>query len=658
MKKIKSAIVPLLLFAVFLTCVPSFADAASELTASDAAIELIKRYESFSPKPYEENGRWYVGYGVQIPKGEYAGGITEQEATELLRERLSGAEKALNRFFDENALEPTQGQFDALVDFTYTTGDAWLRGSSALRKLAAGTCEASRRETARAFAVWSHVGGKVLPGLAERRLEEAALYLDGNSDGKDEFVYLAVSRQENVVCSTDIAVYERGGEYDAFPKMFRLGYRQTGVRTALGELIQIGDTAGKNSSGVPVWQKREYAFSFDDVAADAWYYDSVMELCESGLIGGRGDGRFEPDAPVTVGEALQFVLLACGRDGQPSAGLSAPFFSRLLDEPDRPATRLETARLAALALGFGQSFSASAFDDTDDGYVTALSEAGVVKAAEEDGETLFYPKRQISRAEICDICWRLRCAAALGTVQTVRYGAREFEVASGVALNHFDKDSFSGRGKEMAYEEPGVDVLRGVDVSRFQESIDWASVKEEGIDFAMLRVGGRYWGSGGIYEDRFFEEYYTGADAAGMMIGCYFFSQAITVEEAQEEADFVLRHLENRRIDCPVVFDWETAGASDARTNGLSTRIVCECAIAFCEGIKAAGYTPMIYMNTHDGYVKYDLAQLTDYQIWYAGQYNGAFPCFVYDFQMWQYTSSGELNGINGHVDMDLWFRR
>lgn len=671
MKQIRHQLTAVFLLVCLLaqTAFPIGVRAYSDMTTSDMGVELIKRYESFSPGMYYENGHWYVGYGIQVKEGAYPNGITEAEGEALLREHLSKTENTLNRFFASNQLSPTQAQFDALVDFTYTAGDAWLSGSSALLKIVRGETAVGRLETAHAFGVWSHAGGKVLPGLADRRLEEAALYLDGSTEGKDSLAWLSVERRDGVICPTDFAVYERGGVYDAFPTMILLGYTLTGVRTANGELIRLGDVVTGSCATTPIWEKNVYSNSYADVAENNWFYDYVMELSESGVIGGRGDGSFDPGAPVTVGEALKLSFLAAGWEEQAPTGThwasgyadfarsAALLPDELLDTLDVPISRLSVARLAAGAIGFGQSFSESPFADVDDPYVTALSEAGVLTGMDENGETVYHPDQPLTRAEISTIVWRLRNAVTLGTKQTVRYGSRELNVVSGVAFNRYDKDAFSGEGISMTYAAPGVTALRGIDVSKHQGNIDWTAASEN-LDFAILRVGGRFWGSGDIYEDTLFEEFYAGAAATGLRLGYYFYSQAITPEEAVEEADYVIAKLQGKRVGAPVVFDWETAGADDARTNGLPVSVVCDCAVAFCERVKAAGYTPMIYMNTYDGYIKYDVSRLTDYDIWYAGQYNGAYPRFIYDFQMWQYTSSGSVNGVSGKVDMDLWLLR
>lgn len=643
--------------------------AYTDMIASDACIDLIKRYEGFSAKMYYENGYWYVGYGSQVAKDAYPDGVTEEEATELVRGELATAEAAINRTATQYGLALTQGQFDALVDFTFTLGDSWLRGTNLLIKLVRGDVELSSRETVRAFGVWSHVGGAVLSGLAERRLEEAALYLYGDASHASEFCYLAVAREDGVSYATDFAVYERGGVYDAFPTMFRLGYTLAGMRTSSGNnVIRLGDTVTRSRSVSAVWEKNNYVKrSYTDVQSSHWFYDYVMELSEADVIGGRGDGTYTPDLPTTTGEALKLILLAAGHpeqnattthwaSGYADYARERGFLpSSLLDDLEQPISRLHVAHLAAASIGYGQSFAESPFIDVDDGFVTALSGIGVL-GGRQGG--FFDPNDSLTRAEVSTIVWRLRNTVALGTKQTISYGSRTLEVLAGVPLNKYNKTGFSGNDTTMTYAEPGVTVKRGVDVARFQGTIDWNAAKADGVEFAILRVGGRYWESGDIYDDRNFETYYTDAKSAGLQIGVYFYSQAITTAEAVEEADYVLQKLRGKTIDGPVVFDWETAGASGARTNGLPISVVCDCAIAFCERVKAAGCAPMVYMNTYDGYIKYDLSRLSGYDIWYAGQYGGECPQFIYDFAMWQYSDDSRVDGIESVTDMNLWFFR
>ncbi len=649
---------------------PLSARAYDDMTTGDFTIDLIRRYEGYSSKMYYEGEHWYVGYGSQVKESAYPDGVTEEEAEALVRKELERIESALNTFFNKNGITPTQAQFDALADFTYTLGSSWLNGNSALLKIVSGKVAADRRETARAFGEWCHAGGAVLPGLARRRLEEAAIFMDGNADAAGEFAFLGIKREEDVARATDFAVYERGGVYDEFPAMFRLGYTLAGLRTADGSVIRLGDFVEDSKLVSAIWEKNVYTGSFSDVSAEKWFFDYVMELSEAGVIGGRGSGVFDPDSPVTVGEALKLILLAAGCDEQDAgeshwaegyamlARESGWLPEALLADLDRPIRRADVARLAVGAIGYGQSFSDSPFADVDDGYITALAEAGVLTGMTEHGESVFHPDGSLTRAEVSTIVWRLRNLRALGKTQTVSYASRTLDVVAGVPFNSYQKSGFSGSGKEMSYTEPNVRVLRGIDVSKFQGEIDWNAVKSQGVDFAVLRVGGRGQTEGKIYDDALFESYYEGASAAGLQVGVYFYSQAVSVDEALEEADYLLARIAGKRIDGPVVFDWETAGAEGARTNDIPASLITDCAIAYCERVKAAGYLPMVYLMRYDGYMRYDLTRLLDYDWWYAGEYNGESPKFFYDFQMWQYTSSALLDGVKGKVDMDLWFLR
>ena len=135
-------------------------------------------------------------------------------------------------------------------------------------------------------------------------------------------------------------------------------------------------------------------------------------------------------------------------------------------------------------------------------------------------------------------------------------------------------------------------------------------------------------------------------------MGVYFFSQATSPEEAREEAEFVLSALEGYDLTYPVAFDWETVSSQDARTRGMGGEAITQCALAFCDRVREAGYEPAVYFNQHLGYLYYDLRALTEYPIWLA-EYDGT-PDFYYHFDLWQYTHTGEVDGIQGDVDLNL----
>lgn len=194
----------------------------------------------------------------------------------------------------------------------------------------------------------------------------------------------------------------------------------------------------------------------------------------------------------------------------------------------------------------------------------------------------------------------------------------------------------------------------GIDVSTFQKEIDWEQVKAAGIDFAMIRVGFRGYGTtGSLNEDARVRQNYEGATAAGVKVGVYFFSQAINVEEAKEEARFVLDIIKDWDIQMPVAFDWECL-ADDYRTINVDARTLTDCAKAFCDEVEAAGYDSMIYFNPDQSRYSMNIEELVDYGFWLA-MYS-EYMTYEYKFDMWQYTKEGSVPGITGNVDINLYF--
>lgn len=219
--------------------------------------------------------------------------------------------------------------------------------------------------------------------------------------------------------------------------------------------------------------------------------------------------------------------------------------------------------------------------------------------------------------------------------------------------NPFSEDDFT-------YQDGYMTCLAGeswlgVDVSHHQGKIQWDAVADAGIRFAMIRVGNRTVKDGIIQTDRYWEENIAGARDAGLLVGVYFYSQAITVEEAREEAMFVLDLLDGIQLDFPVVFDWEHYSKT-GRNVKVDAKTANECAIAFCEEISKAGYDPMIYFNLDLANRIWDLELLRQqgYPFWlalYRNQMN-----WEYRTEMWQYTESGSVPGIDVPVDLNLYF--
>ena len=205
----------------------------------------------------------------------------------------------------------------------------------------------------------------------------------------------------------------------------------------------------------------------------------------------------------------------------------------------------------------------------------------------------------------------------------------------------------------LTYDSDKYTSKIGIDVSRYQGSIDWAAVKDAGVEFAMLRLGYRGYGTGAIVRDSYFYQNIQGALENGIEVGVYFFSQAINEAEAVEEAQFCMDLLQDYSITYPIVFDWEPYDSSlHPRTEGLSDEMLTKCAVAFCQAVEANGYDSMVYSNLTYFYLHYDLSKLVDFPLWLA-QYNKT-PTFYYHFDMWQYSSTGKVPGIEGNVDLNI----
>ena len=221
--------------------------------------------------------------------------------------------------------------------------------------------------------------------------------------------------------------------------------------------------------------------------------------------------------------------------------------------------------------------------------------------------------------------------------------------------NRYDNAHFIVQDGFLTYTGEEAESHIGVDVSAYQEEVDWARVAASGVDFAIIRAGYRGYSVGDIYQDRYFVRNIEGALAAGLDVGVYFFSQAINVEEAIEEANQLLDWVEGYNITYPLIFDWERIENDEARTDGTDGATITACARAFCEVIEQAGYLPMTYANPYTAFDDLDIAQLTNYPFWLAHYTKNWSPTFFeYDFQMWQYTSSGRVDGIEGNVDLDI----
>lgn len=196
--------------------------------------------------------------------------------------------------------------------------------------------------------------------------------------------------------------------------------------------------------------------------------------------------------------------------------------------------------------------------------------------------------------------------------------------------------------------------ILGIDVSRYQGEIDWQQVKQAGVEFVMIRLGFRGYGSAGLLnEDPLAQANYEGAKQAGLKVGGYFFSQAISTEEAIEEAEYAMQIAEGWELDMPLVYDWECL-AEDYRTVGVDARGLTDYTKAFCDTVEQAGYDSMIYFNPSQSHKQMFLEELVDYGFWLA-MYTDQMD-YPYKVDMWQYTNEGSVPGISGNVDINLFF--
>lgn len=236
------------------------------------------------------------------------------------------------------------------------------------------------------------------------------------------------------------------------------------------------------------------------------------------------------------------------------------------------------------------------------------------------------------------------------------YIPKRDRVLGQIAKNPYITENFKLEDGYMAYyDESGNKISHlGVDLSYHNEMIDWDKLASSGVEFVMLRCGYRGYTEGGLVKDEKFDEYAKEANRVGLKLGVYFFTQAITEEEAIEEADFVLDLVKDYEISYPIAIDTEYVDDDEARTNTseIEDEERSNMIIAFCERIKEAGYCPMIYASENWMRRDMDLELLNQYDFWVA-QYQEEND-FLYDFTIWQYTDTGSVPGIDEEVDLNI----
>lgn len=224
-----------------------------------------------------------------------------------------------------------------------------------------------------------------------------------------------------------------------------------------------------------------------------------------------------------------------------------------------------------------------------------------------------------------------------------------------IAKNNYDYVGLVSQEPLMKYYENGQKVsYMGVDISKETGVVDFAQLKSAGIDYVMIRLGQRGYSTGQLSADENYIMNMEEAKSAGLNIGVTFYSQAVTVEEAVEEAHVVIDYLSGYEIDYPVGFQMGYVSNDKSRTENLSKMQLTEIATAFCDEIANAGYTPMIYGNKYWLLRKLDLTKLSKYEIWLSQSED--VPDYPYTFSMWQYTQTGKISGITGEANLNISF--
>lgn len=376
---------------------------------------------------------------------------------------------------------------------------------------------------------------------------------------------------------------------------------------------------------------------FQDVDADSWYGPAVIWAAEQGLVEGYGNGTYGPMDEMT---REQMTTILWRYDGSPLPDGTGPIFADESAISDWAAQAVDWAQensvvypLNPESFAPGEYAVRSALASALMNYTLYTEEPEPEPAPEPEPEPVD-PWEDFQNM--------LGYRPQEGVIRPNLYNMEQFLV-----------DETTGF---MTYQG-GLPYTVGIDVSSHQKDIDWQAVAASGVQFAIIRVGYRGYTAGTINRDPYFIQNIEGALAAGLKVGVYFFSQAVTVQEALDEAQYTIQQIRNYPITYPVVFDWERQDADTSRTKDTGEETITACAVAFCEAVKAAGYTPMFYGSPNKLY-DLDLGYLYGYSCWVAHYRTDMKPTtYKHHFDIWQYTSSGSVPGIDGRVDMNICMR-
>ena len=384
---------------------------------------------------------------------------------------------------------------------------------------------------------------------------------------------------------------------------------------------------------------------------------AVAEMTARGFVNDSMDGSFRPSDPITRAEIVNILsnmIQVLLKDGESHTG---DVFGSLMVSSPEGAVISDGLIMGDLILAPGVQGDVILERVDIEGEIRNFSdvEPTMVKNLPEKDEEPDEPAKLPEEVY----------TPGKTTNKSFLYDGKEIPVYKGVEKSRLYEGDFYWEGDRLEYIGSEFDTRFGIDVSAYQnrasedETIDWEAVADDGVDFAMVRIGLRGTSTGVIHADSFYKENIEGAMDAGIETGVYFFAQAITVEEAIEEAEFVLELLEDVEIDGPVAYDWEMHD-STYRVYGTSPEMATACAVAFCQRIEEEGYDAMVYAGQYVSYLKYDQGAIEPFLSWYpeykSEKSESLTPAFYYQMDYWQFSSNCEIDGIGGRVDGNIQF--
>lgn len=320
---------------------------------------------------------------------------------------------------------------------------------------------------------------------------------------------------------------------------------------------------------------------------------------------------------------------------------------------EEEAAQTQERKLRAEDLDFWDMYPEEPEEDSETGGAKEAENAPSANPYTEKAEREKEAERQKEEAEQNDPATDGR-----HTLITNRDGTEEWVLISPyLTKNTFDFTKMEDKAGLKRYMENGRKTSYvGVDISKHTGKVSFDRIKAAGVDYVMIRIGSRGYSTGQISLDENFKENIEGAIAAELDVGIYFYSQAVSQDEAIQEVNFVVQNLEPYRahVKYPVAFNMGFVSNDRSRIEGLSREDKTTVTSSFMEGIRASGYVPMIYGDKEWLIREIDLTKLQDYDIWLSQEEE--IPDYPYRYSMWQYNTDGVVNGIDGGADLNICF--